>query len=156
MKRDVANKDFHKRIQFFDQFSYSIKGELVLSTSLSKVEGKLYYIDDMGSTKEVDNRISNSWNSIIIKESKEPECFRNYKEMILNNLKDTARTYILASKAYILHELGNPYESLVPLRQAIYKTIQLPSILEEILVYSPIKKDHFQWSFSWKLRVELR
>lgn len=61
-------------------------------------------------------------------------------DLTLNNINDNQ--IMLCCKAFAFHELPNSYEILKPLRQAVYKKLNIPFIVEEVLHFDKLIQNH--------------
>lgn len=158
-KTRSSNSLFDSKIFFVDSFSYVVKDKketisfqssYQITSKDKEKEGenekqeeyiKESYIDENSCEVIVDKRIKDTFNRPVHVTDKLPECFTSYKEMVLHILKDTSKTYILASKSFIYSEFPNPYETLSQLRQAVYYRLGLEYVIEEILTYNESNKE---------------
>jgi hypothetical protein len=134
-KLSKANVLFENKIKFFDKISYSQNGQLDFKSSIDFITGR-YYTTEFKEPSLIDDKTLEFWKALISKSHNLPKCLTSYKEVKLTQIKENKNSILFASKAFVIHELGNPYLLLRKIRQAVYARLGIESIIEEVMEYN--------------------
>jgi len=135
-KLSKANEKFDSKIHFFDKIFYNQNGQLDFKSSI--IFDTRYYTTEFSEKdpRIIDDKTLEFWKTPISKSTSLPKCMTNYKDVKLSQIKENKTSLLFASKAFLIHELGNPYLLLRKIRQAVYARLGIESIIEEVMEYN--------------------